>query len=199
MLSVECEHCGASVVLEQTQESPTWLRHSYHCAVCGHTNADYPVKRLTLDLSVLSTAQLRRLAEEIHTLLEERQRAEAPCFSFAFRASGNERIGAIYVATLSWDAEERRLTRTFYDLPKRRNAGTTYVEATFTAKPGDVIEQQWPGSWAHPKQRIWLVVSSEGTLVKVASGERHVRDPLVLDYLRGTIDLAQLLKERRIG
>ena len=90
-------------------------------------------------------------------------------------------------------------SRTFYDLPKRRNAGTTYVETTFTASPGDIIEQQWPGSWGHPKQRVWLAISPDGKPVRVASGERRIRDVFVLDYLRGTIDLTWSLKERGIG
>lgn len=105
----------------------------------------------------------------------------------------------IYVTRLSWDAEEQRLTCTFFDLPKRHDAGTTSVEAGKVASTGDIIEQQWPGSWGHPKQRVWLAVSPEGALVKVASGERRIRDPLVLDYLRGIVDLTQLLKERGIG
>lgn len=49
------------------------------------------------------------------------------------------------------------------------NAGVTSKEGTFTGSAGDAIEQQWSGSWQHPKPRSWFVVSEEGELGLVAS------------------------------
>jgi len=130
---------------------------------------------------------LIRLAQEV---LAEKRRAEKT-FEFEFEATNDPRKGVPYVARLF--VKDGKIQREFFNLDKVYGKKEVTVSGKYRAKPGDIIEIRWGGSWKND-YRAWFLIDEDGKERRVADVSESRKKALVKKYLEGKISMEELLQ-----
>lgn len=108
--------------------------------------------------------------------------------SFDFESTADPRKGFPYVATMK--ISDGKLNREFHNMDRTYGKKEVTVSGKFTAKDGDVIEQQTGGSWNN-KYRYYSLVD-EGKLKELGSHQSSELKMDITKYLKGIIDKDEL-------
>lgn len=143
-------------------------------------------------LKLMSGDQLRELKEAVEKELQDRL-TRSGVFSFEVDLTADPRKGVPYAARLTWNPQEKKLEREFFDLEKIWGRKQVTVRGKIEARAGEVVEIPEGGSWRND-YRSWYVVTPSGQLRRVADVKDSRAKARAIQYLRGEIGLDELLE-----
>ncbi len=144
-------------------------------------------------LNEMSIEELKKFIADAQEKLRQKEKSEK-IFTFHFEFENDPRKGKPYAARLY--IKDGKLQREFFNLDQTWGKKTILVEGDYTAHVGDIIEEREGGSWKND-YRYWYVIDESGQKILVADIDDSKAKAVVLNYLKGKINLKELLEQKK--
>ena len=141
------------------------------------------------NLESMGIQELEELIKKATELIAKKRRSDKE-FTFSFQATNDPRKGKPFVARLYW--QDGKIQREFFDLHQEWGKKEVTISGTYIARPGDIIEKRWGGSWKND-YRAWFFITDDGREIQVADIDESAKKARVAEYLQGKISANELL------